>query len=401
MQDKAIIFVNTTNLSKPSAHIYRELATMRGLVENGVEVYCILLGAEPTKEILKDDYYKNINFITLGSKNSTHFPNKYLFYLYQNLLIYRVNNVVQDIKKNYKIVVFYTYRTTFFIQYNLYKICKKNRIMIFNEISEYPKLIPEDINIFKKIKVYINYNLYLNYFIPKIEHIFVISTNLKYYFEKHLKKYNKKIPISIFNMMVEPDKYINHSIINNNEFKDIVFAGTLYSDTNGVSYLLEAFLRISNDFPESRLIIIGDNTKPKRMWKIKSITNQIPNPERIIFTGELNRDNVIKWLNAAYCLALARPNNIQAKYGFPTKLGEYLAVGKPVVITAVGDIPIYLKDGENVYLAKPNDVDSFAEKLRECLSDPQRASLIGKNGQKLVYKEFNYFESTKVIVDAF
>ena len=122
MQDKAIIFVNTTNLSKPSAHIYRELATMRGLVENGVEVYCILLGAEPTKEILKDDYYKNINFITLGSKNSTHFPNKYLFYLYQNLLIYRVNNVVQDIKKNYKIVVFYTYRTTFFIQYNLYKI---------------------------------------------------------------------------------------------------------------------------------------------------------------------------------------------------------------------------------------------------------------------------------------
>ena len=100
---------------------------------------------------------------------------------------------------------------------------------------------------------------------------------------------------------------------------------------------------------------------------------------RIIFTGRLNRNEV-------------------AKYGFPIKLGEYLSTGKPVIVTSVGDIPLFLKDGENAYISKPDDVASFANKLNDCLSDPFKASYIGKKGEKLVYREFNYLEVTKHIV---
>jgi len=100
---------------------------------------------------------------------------------------------------------------------------------------------------------------------------------------------------------------------------------------------------------------------------------------RIIFTGRLNRNEV-------------------AKYGFPIKLGEYLSTGKPVIVTSVGDIPLFLKDGENAYISKPDDVASFANKLNDCLSDPFKASYIGKKGEELVYREFNYLEVTKNIV---
>jgi glycosyltransferase involved in cell wall biosynthesis len=53
---------------------------------------------------------------------------------------------------------------------------------------------------------------------------------------------------------------------------------------------------------------------------------------------------------------------------------------------------------ENAYIAKPDDVDAFANKLNECLSDPIKASFIGKKGEELVYREFNYLEVTKNIV---
>jgi len=53
---------------------------------------------------------------------------------------------------------------------------------------------------------------------------------------------------------------------------------------------------------------------------------------------------------------------------------------------------------ENAYIAKPDDVDAFANKLNECLSDPIKASFIGKKGEELVYGEFNYLEVTKNIV---
>jgi len=76
-------------------------------------------------------------------------------------------------------------------------------------------------------------------------------------------------------------------------------------------------------------------------------------------------------------------------------------IGEPKYNTkgfSVGDVPLFLKDGENAYLAKPDDVEAFANKLNECLSDPIKASFIGKKGEELVYREFNYLEVTKNIV---
>jgi len=398
--DKAIVFVNSIDFTKPNASLFRLLAIARGLIENNVNVYWILLVSKPPQEILTDTYYKNIVFITLGENSNKYERNKYLFYLYRNLQIYKINSLIYELKKRHKAITCYAYGNDFILNYPLLKICQKLKIKIFNEITEYPKLIDDNLSYVKRLRLYIRSTLYLRYFITNVDHIFVISKALKQFFENHLKRYKKNIPVSVLNMMVEPDRYGCCSSSIDSQYKDIVFVGTMYGNQNGVYYLLEAFLKIINDYPESRLIIIGDNSKVKRMKKINSIMSKVTNPERIIFTGELNRDNVIKWQNSAYCLALARPNNLQAKYGFPTKLGEYLATGKPVVITSVGDIPIYLKDGENAYIAMPDDVEAFANKLRDCLDNPDRAYLIGKKGQELVYKEFNYYECTKIIVNS-
>jgi glycosyltransferase involved in cell wall biosynthesis len=92
----------------------------------------------------------------------------------------------------------------------------------------------------------------------------------------------------------------------------------------------------------------------------------------------------------ASALALARPNNIQAQGGFPTKLGEYLATGNPVVVTSVGEIPNYLKHLENSYIAQPNNPDDFAEKLTLLFSDSSQAQSIGLRGKELAMGIFNY-----------
>lgn len=96
------------------------------------------------------------------------------------------------------------------------------------------------------------------------------------------------------------------------------------------------------------------------------------------------------YLLNAQLLLLARPANIQAKGGFPTKLGEYLTTGRPVVITKVGEIPDYLTDGENAFMAEPDNPLSFALKVEEALTDTENARAIGLNGKKLAVTIFNY-----------
>ena len=97
---------------------------------------------------------------------------------------------------------------------------------------------------------------------------------------------------------------------------------------------------------------------------------------------------------------MSRPNNIQAKYGFPTKLGEYLATGRPVIVTAVGDIPFYLDDGVNAFIAEPNNIQSFADKLEECFSNEDKAIKIGQKGQETAIKFFDYRVVTRVLMEA-
>jgi len=203
-------------------------------------------------------------------------------------------------------------------------------------------------------------------------------------------------------MLVEPDRFNSTQNIErfiNSSKKRVVFVGELYGDKDGVYGLVQAFINIGNEFPEADLIIVGDNNNKEALHSLYSLINNSDLKNRIIFTGKLNRSEIALQIKNSYCLVLDRPDNIQAKYGFPTKLGEYLASGKPVIITKVGDIPLYLKDNINAYLAEPDNIESFSQKLRECLNNPKQAQKIGLEGQKLAYNEFNYLKCVQKMLE--
>ena len=67
-----------------------------------------------------------------------------------------------------------------------------------------------------------------------------------------------------------------------------------------------------------------------------------------------------------------------------------MATANPVVITRVGEIPNYLTNNESAYIAEPDSVDSFAQKLEELYQNYDRAKEIGKKGSELVNDVFNY-----------
>ena len=84
-------------------------------------------------------------------------------------------------------------------------------------------------------------------------------------------------------------------------------------------------------------------------------------------------------------------------YGFPTKLGEYLLTENPVVVTSVGDIPLFLRHGESAYLAEPGNPEDIAAKIEDALSSPN-ASSVGKKGAEIAKQCFNSeIEAEKVV----
>ena len=120
----------------------------------------------------------------------------------------------------------------------------------------------------------------------------------------------------------------------------------------------------------------------------------------VIFTGIVSAAEIPQILKNATVLALDRPDSLQAQCGFPTKLGEYLLTENPVVVTKVGDIPLFLKDGETALLAEERNPHEFSSKLLWALEHPAEAIEIGKAGAQVAMREFNYLNETKKIIKA-
>lgn len=390
--NKTFFFISSSDLSRPGAAKFRLLAIARGLCEHGAKVNWILLASKVPDSIANDDKYKSINFISVGKRRGIAVNCKVFAYLYRLLLLANLGPVVRKHVFASDIKAFFSVGDSFVNLMLIYNMCRKKNVFLLHERTEYPYLNAG--SLIKKLNLY----LYLNIFIPRCDHIFVISTALRDFFSNLPKVRRKSVPVTILNMLVEADRFqlsIGQEAL---PFKDIVYIGTMYGDKDGVYNLIRAFGLIKNKVPEARLVLVGDNTRQDLMTKINKAMDNIPDKSRIIFTGVLDRTAVIQIINKAYCLALARPDNVQAKYGFPTKLGEYLATGRPVVVTDVGDIPLFLKDEDNAFIAESDSIRSFATKLEECLRDEARAIETGGSGQKLVNEQFDYLKVTKDIL---
>ena len=98
-------------------------------------------------------------------------------------------------------------------------------------------------------------------------------------------------------------------------------------------------------------------------------------------------------------MLLPRAESLFSQAGLPNKLGEYLATGKPVVVTKTGDIGMYLRDRIDAFLVQPNDIQAFADTLRYVLNNPNEAAEVGLNGQKVAMEAFDTDRNCKRLID--
>jgi glycosyltransferase involved in cell wall biosynthesis len=135
-----------------------------------------------------------------------------------------------------------------------------------------------------------------------------------------------------------------------------VFVGRL-TEQKALPVLLDALERVE----DARLEIVGDG--PERpLLEARAASPALAG--RVSFTGALSREEALARLAGARAAVLA-----SAWENLPHAAVEALAVGTPVVATAVGGVPEVVADGENGLLVPPNDSEALAAALRTVLED--------------------------------
>ncbi len=378
-----LIFISDGRYPDQTAEAIRHSTIAQGISENGHMAKFFVLSPQVWKSA--EINYKGVNFKTFNEYAGKNSILKVLNFYYA---LFKMNKEIKQIHKESPLDGIIVYSIFISVIQKTLTLGKKLNIKIFHERTELPSITGYS----KSFLGRITYYYYINKLIPNFNGIFVISDKLINFF----KAYNRNIKKIL--TVVDTD-FFNNKFNPVFDFPYIAYCGTMKGEKDGVQILIRSFAKLLNQFPNFKLILIGNNSDK---FSIKETIGTIENldlKDKVIFTGLVAREEMPGLLGNAVLLVVSKPDIEQNSANFPIKIGEYLSTGVPTVVTSVGEIHQFITDGENGFVAEPGSDESFYSKMLEALSDYERAKKIGLNGRVLAKKIFDYKIQSKLVTD--
>ena len=144
----------------------------------------------------------------------------------------------------------------------------------------------------------------------------------------------------------------------------ICFVGLFYP-WHGVRFLAEAFARLHRRRPDTRLLLVGDGEEAPL---VRSILRRGGALAATVMPGVVPRERVPDYLAAADVLVSPHAPN-DGFVGSPIKIFEYMAAGRPMVVSRVGQMGDLLQDGRTALLVPPGDPVALAGALDRLCAD--------------------------------
>ena len=255
---------------------------------------------------------------------------------------------------------------------------------------------------------------YLLYSIVKwIENYNLKNTSLIVVVSQPLKDDLIKLGIPEEKILVNPngvdiDKF-NPEIIKNGKGKElreklkiddnkivIGFSGT-FGPWHGIPQLTRTIDKILKKQLISNIhfLLIGEGPFKKEAEK------KIGHYENVTFAGEIPYSDIQDYL--AICDILVSPHCPQIDgrefFGSPTKLFEYMAMGKAIVASNLGQIGKVLEDGKTAILVEPGNVDALVNGILKLAKDKNLREKLGKNAREKVVKNYTWKKNIQRLIE--
>jgi len=282
------------------------------------------------------------------------------------------------LEKNQKNTVLFYYNRFGLFELPLFYILRKKGVKIIVDLVEDVSLNAYQKNFLQKCNQFINKLIFQN--IHKfVDGLVVVSNQLKKIAETSLRQKDRVflLPISY-----DPQKIRN---TNTQKAKSTTFFyGGNYGEKENLVHVIKNFNKLCKSKKNIKLVLTGIPDKKTSLYIDKNIKSN----KRILFKGYLKEKEYNAEVNKSTIFIIPRKNTDYANAGFPFKLAEYMAAGKPVLCSMVGDLRQVLPKNSVVFY-KPDSLSDLIKKMRFLVNDRDVRSRIGLCAKKTAKKLFN------------
>jgi glycosyltransferase involved in cell wall biosynthesis len=176
------------------------------------------------------------------------------------------------------------------------------------------------------------------------------------------------------------------------------FVGT-FGPWHGVLVLAEAIKLLPRQ-SRIRFLMVGSGVLHSEVERILREANV---EHRVIMTGAVEHERVPALLDA--CDVLASPHvpleDGSEFFGSPTKLFEYMAMGKGIVASRLGQIKDVLKDKETALLVEPGNANDLSEAIMRLALSKTLCERLGAAARREAIAQHTWTHNARRVLDAY
>lgn len=235
-----------------------------------------------------------------------------------------------------------------------------------------------------------------HYLFPKCDGVIAISRMIENHYKQSLSNVVRIPTITDVKNTVYRTEIKNERV-------SFVFSGKLDEGKDNLDTFIEAMDRVDHMGERTQLNIFGPS--------IEEVKHHLGDKESLLDVHKNNifiHGRVPQQEAQAACLnsdfsVFFRLNRRSANAGFPTKLGECMTFGTPVICNNTGDISLVVKDRENGFLLNSKSVDEICETLEYLLNMKIEAREAMRRKARLSAEQFfdyhNYISEIKSVFE--
>lgn len=238
--------------------------------------------------------------------------------------------------------------------------------------------------------------LLYHWLLPAADHVFVQSEQMRLDVAAHGIPMEKMtaVPMGVQAEICQAGELARTSKVLPPGIPCVLYLGTL-NQVRRLDFLVRAFAEVRHAVPAARLFIVGQGDHPEDQAFLEKEVTRLQLEDAVVFVGQLPRAQALDYVREAdVCVSPFHPTPVLQSTS-PTKLVEYLAMGKAVVANDHPEQRRVLEESGGG-ICVPYTETAFAAAIVRLLENPGQAREMGERGRRYVRAHRVY----SVIADA-